>query len=395
MKFTLNFLDNHRLSSKKIACLSTALIIFTGIIVAAFILFSHKYDISRYVTVAELGYDGSGSVAVTVDTEAFLKKCHSDGTLVDVEDLSVTVSVAGNGSLKNGSDAVVELSADGVSFDSVHHTMSKLKKPQIIDIFEKLNVYFVGANNTGKAVLDTDKCDEAVQLGVEFSVIGNENLSNGGTVTVSAKEKGNALKKLGYSPKTTEKSYTVSGLPVYPTSLANIDCSDCRSYFEKQLMTLINKTGVEYPWSFDCDLTPEWNILGRFEYEFSLAKKSAYYCYNENSLQDNNYSIIYEVTMTAKCTDVFSKPKDLKELVKKNNMYKGKVITGTLYFVVSANGVYLDSQGKNLVLPVTDENYNSAYYGRAYTAIDYNTSLYKLQQSIKTDNNYDTVISVK
>lgn len=395
MKFTLNFLDNHRLSPKKIACLSTALIIFTGIIVAAFILFSHRYDISRYVTVAELGYDGSGSVAVTVDTEAFLKKCHSDGTLVDVEDLSVTVSVAGNGSLKNGSDAVVELSADGVSFDSVHHTMSKLKKPQIIDIFEKLNVYFVGANNTGKAVLDTDKCDEAVQLGVEFSVIGNENLSNGGTVTVSAKEKGNALKKLGYSPKTTEKSYTVSGLPVYPTSLANIDCSDCRSYFEKQLMTLINKTGVEYPWSFDCDLTSEWNVLGKFKYEFSLAKKSAYYCYNENSLQDNNYSIIYEVTLTAKCTDVFSKPKELKELVEKNNMYKGKVITGTLYFVVSANGVYLDSQGKNLVLPVTDENYNSAYYGRAYTAIDYNTSLYKLQQSIKTDNNYDTVISVK
>lgn len=395
MKFTLNFLDNHRLSPKKIACLSTALIIFTGIIVAAFILFSHRYDISRYVTVAELGYDGSGSVAVTVDTEAFLKKCHSDGTLVDVEDLSVTVSVAGNGSLKNGSDAVVELSADGVSFDSVHHTMSKLKKPQIIDIFEKLNVYFVGANNTGKAVLDTDKCDEAVQLGVEFSVIGNENLSNGGTVTVSAKEKGNALKKLGYSPKTTEKSYTVSGLPVYPTSLANIDCSDCRSYFEQQLMRLINKTGVEYPWSFDCDLTAEWNVLGKFKYEFSLAKKSAYYCYNENSLQDNNYSIIYEVTMTAKCTDVFSKPKELKELVKKNNMYKGKVITGTLYFVVSANGVYIDSQGKNLVLPVTDENYNSAYYGRAYTAIDYNTSLYKLQQSIKTDNNYDTVISVK
>lgn len=394
MKFTLNFLDNHRLSFKKIACLSTVLIIITGIIVAAFILFSHRYDISRYVTVAELGYDGSGSVAVTVDTEAFLKKCHSDGTLVDVEDLSVTASVAGNGSLKNGSDAVVELSADGVSFDSVHHTMSKLKKPQIIDIFEKLNVYFVGANNTGKAVLDTDKCDEAVQLGVEFSVIGNENLSNGGTVTVSAKEKGNALKKLGYSPKTTEKSYTVSGLPVYPTSLANIDCSDCRSYFEQQLMRLINKTGVEYPWSFDCDLTAEWNVLGKFEYEFSLAKKSAYYCYNENSLQDNNYSIIYEVTMTAKCTDVFSKPKVLKELVKKNNMYKGKVITGTLYFVISANGVYLDSQEKKLVLPVTDENYNSAYYGRAYTAIDYDTSLYKLRQSIKKDNNYDTVISV-
>lgn len=395
MKFTLNFLDNHRLSPKKIGC-CTALIIFTGIIVvAAFILFSHKYDISRYVTVAELGYDGSGSVAVTVDTEAFLKKCHSDGTLVYVEDLSVTVSVAGNGSLKNGSDVVVELSADGVSFDSVHHTMSKLKKPQIIDIFEQLNVYFVGANNTGKAVLDTDKCDEAVQLGVEFSVIGNENLSNGGTVTVSAKEKGNALKKLGYSPKTTEKSYTVSGLPVYPTSLANIDCSDCRSYFEQQLMSLINKTGVEYPWSFDCDLTSEWNVLGKFKYEFSLAKKSAYYRYNEKNVQDNNYSIIYEVTMTAKCTDVFSKPKAVKELVKKNDMYKGKVITGTLYFVVSANGVYLDSQEKNLVLPENDKNYNSEYYGRAYTAIEYDASLYKLRQSIKTDNNYDTVISVK
>lgn len=395
MKFTLNFLDEHRLNTKKMACVCAILIILAGIIATAFIFFLHRYDISQYVTVTESGYDGTGSVAVAVDTEAFLKKCHSDGTLVDVKDLSVTVSVAGNGSLKNGSDAVVELSADGVSFDSVHHTMSKLKKPQTIDIFEKLNVYFVGANNTGKAVLDTDKCDEAVQLGVEFSVISNENLSNGGTVTVSAKEKGNALKKLGYSPKITEKSYTVSGLPVYPTSLANIDCSDCRSYFERQLMTLINKTGVEYPWSFDCDLTDEWNVLGKFEYEFSLAKKSAYYCYNENSLQDNNYSIIYEVTMTAKCTDVFSKPKVLKELVKKNNMYKGKVITGTLYFVISANGVYLDSQGKNLVLPVTDENYNSAYYGRAYTAIDYDTSLYKLQQSIKKDNNYDTVISVK
>lgn len=96
--------------------------------------------------------------------------------------------------------------------------------------------------------------------------------------------------------------------------------------------------------------------------------------------------------MTATCTKAFTGVDTLKDKINKNNLSKNSKINGTLYFSITANSVYLDPQEKNLVLPLTDSNYNSDYYGRSYTAIEYNGSLYQMKKAITQNSKFDTVI---
>lgn len=111
-----------------------------------------------------------------------------------------------------------------------------------IDVMYDLTVEFSGIDGEGRAEIDFENTElgfvdglvitgdekfeslgdltrlDAIARTVEFDVDPSEGLSNGDKVTVTATVDSKALKELGYSAKTTSKTYTVEGLTV-PTEI--------------------------------------------------------------------------------------------------------------------------------------------------------------------------------
>lgn len=387
-------ITQRKFESKKIFITAVISVIVFIAVILVVIATSSKDDLSKYVTISEVGYNGAGTLNIEIDTKQYLKDCHSDNKLGDVEHLEIAANVENNGNLSNGTASVITFTAvdSSVQFNSMEYTVNNLQDTAPVDVFEDLQLEFIGANGAGTATLNTEKCKEYIQAGVSFSIQPDSKLSNRDVVTVIAKEKNNTLLSSGYTLKTSQKEYTVQNLPVYPTSLDNINCNDCTTYFEKEISDLVKKNSISYPWELDNELSSNWYLLGNFDYEYVITPVANYFSYQSDNLQKNEYCSVYEVNMTATCTKAFTGVDTLKDKINKNNLSKNSKINGTLYFSITANSVYLDPQEKNLVLPLTDSNYNSDYYGRSYTAIEYNGSLYQMKKAITKNSKFDTVI---
>lgn len=111
-----------------------------------------------------------------------------------------------------------------------------------IDVMYDLNVKFTGIDGEGRAEIDFENTElgfvealvvsgdeefeslgdlarlDAIGRTVDFDIEPSEGLSNGDKVTVTATVDSKALKELGYSAKTTSKTFTVEGLAV-PTEI--------------------------------------------------------------------------------------------------------------------------------------------------------------------------------
>lgn len=167
-----------------------------------------------------------------------------------------------------------------------------------IDVFENLQIKFVDANGSGTATINTKKCENTVQTSVNYSIYPDDELSNCDIITVVAKEKNsNLLSSGGYIIKSNKKEYTVKNLPIYPTSLTNINYNDCNTYFEKYITELVQQNSMSYFWKLDKKLTPDWYLLGNFNYKYIITPMESYFLYKSDSLQKNEYSSIYKVEM--------------------------------------------------------------------------------------------------
>ncbi len=391
-----NFIAHRRFESKKLIITTIVAIIAITAIIVIVIAISPREDISHYVTVSETGYNGAGSLNIQINSKKYLEDCHANNKLNDVDYLEITASIANNGTLiNNNSTTITFSSADKhIRFDSMEYTVNNLLETTSVDVFENLQLEFFGANGAGTVTLNTDNCKEYIQAGISYSVHPDSELSNGDVVTVIAKEKGNTLLSSGYTIQNIQKEYTVNGLLVYPTSLENVDCGDSNTYLGDEITELVKQNGIAYPWELDTKLTSDWYLLGSFDYEYVITPVATYFSYNSDNLQKNEYCVVYKADMTATCKKTYSNIDTLKEKIKSNNLSDDTKIVGTLYFSITANSVYLDQQGKKLVLPLTDSNYNSDYYGRSYTAIEYNSSLYQIKKAITQNSDFDTVVCV-
>lgn len=200
--------------------------------------------------------------------------------------MEIAANVENNGNLSNGTASVITFTAvdSSVQFNSMEYTVNNLQDTAPVDVFEDLQLEFIGANGAGTATLNTEKCKEYIQAGVSFSIQPDSKLSNRDVVTVIAKEKNNTLLSSGYTLKTSQKEYTVQNLPVYPTSLDNINCNDCTTYFEKKISDLVKKNSISYPWELDTELSSDWYLLGSFDYEYVITPVVNYFSY-----QSDNY----------------------------------------------------------------------------------------------------------
>lgn len=105
--------------------------------------------------------------------------------------MEIAANVENNGNLSNGTASVITFTAvdSSVQFNSMEYTVNNLQDTAPVDVFEDLQLEFIGANGAGTATLNTEKCKEYIQAGVSFSIQPDSKLSNRDVVTVIAKEK--------------------------------------------------------------------------------------------------------------------------------------------------------------------------------------------------------------
>lgn len=137
---------------------------------------------------------------------------------------------------------------------SVQYTVAGLKDGKMLDLFSEdvFSLSFTGFNGTGEASVEILTQDEVYEY-VRYELSVFRDLTNGDSVTVSARFNENQLEELGYFvPDETEATYTVEGLTEYLTDPDVIPAADMEEL--KQILMDYMQVIVE-------DDVNEYNIL--------------------------------------------------------------------------------------------------------------------------------------
>lgn len=219
----------------KIIGLAVAIVVVIGLL--AVVLLNRKTSINMkdYLQVSYSGMDTVGEADVSVDWMALESKALSKSKNLLTDSLllesSLSVDATPTEGLSNGDTVTVTVTCDEDTAKlmklkfvntTVDYTVSGLAEGVQTDVFADLSVSFEGIAPDGTAVLQNNSTDSFVK-GVSYSVDPAYGLSNGDTVTVTARySEQNALEQLRVVPETT-KTYTVSGLDAYISSYDQLD----------------------------------------------------------------------------------------------------------------------------------------------------------------------------
>lgn len=355
-----NNIVKFRFSRRNVIIISViAGIIAITIAISVILSLNIGYDVSNYLDITTNGYNGAGTLQVKFDSEQFLSDLHSNGQSenVTISDLQPVFTVANNGNLSNGSNAVISFSSKAVPLKTANYCVTDLQEPASVNPFDGLTIVFSGADGTGTAVVNTDNCLTAVQQHVIFSVSPNNNLSNRDTVSVTASAD-NFLLQSGYILSNQQQNYDVQGLIVYPDDLTGIDCSSSNKLLKEAILNQVNNGGIYLNWSYSDFKTDDWYLFGVFDFNYSIVPLSTYYSYAPDQKQNNCYYSLFRVELNANCKKV-STLKENASSVKDNNLTNGCEVNGIMYFVSYCNSVCLTKDGKSLVFPYLDKEYQS------------------------------------
>ena len=200
------------------------------------------------------GYNGHGLLALSVNPEKLAELTEEiedelDDAEADYDEdrlanliQSLSFVCENNSNLSNGDVLTIRTSYDANTAEKLDisftpgdftYTVAGLITAEEIDPFENLEVTYTGVAPEGVVNINPNRCSSFVQNYVSFSIEGYENniFSNGDEITIIA------AFNMYYSEDPTapvvlsvlEKTYTVSGLDVYPSDLSKLELTKVMS----------------------------------------------------------------------------------------------------------------------------------------------------------------------
>lgn len=278
-----------------------------------------EFEVDLLMDAEVRGYNGHGLLALTVNpeklaelTEEIEDELEDADADYDEDRLANLISSLSfvceeNDELSNGDVLTIRTSYDvktaeklDVAFtpEDFTYTVSGLITAEEIDPFENLEVSFSGVAPKGVANINPNKCSSFVQNYVSFSIEGYENniFSNGDEITIIA------AFNMYYSedPKAPvvlsvlEKTYTVSGLDVYPSDLSKLELTKVMSdMYDTANTYVIDRVYNELRFNGDLFYENEIKDLSVTPYEMVYLQPKT------NSDELNKLIIIYKVSYTA------------------------------------------------------------------------------------------------
>jgi|GEM_PF-3430718 len=299
-----------------------------GVILAALILLicmmlrPKTVKLDKYVRITTEGYDSVGTAKAEFDTTAFIhdyrgkiklnkKALEEDTTALSKLSVNVLsnqatdyevanafaflVSNSGkldkNRDLKNGEtvkyvwdkldvDKVERYFKVKVKADGVSKTVTGLESVKTKDIFKGVDVRFSGRNGSGYARVTGS------QYSYYLTVNGGSNLKNGDKVTVEIKKDmiSNFIKTYGFAPKKSTKTFKVTGLTEYLSSLKKLN--------DKQIAFAKKQTEDYITASFAKSADLVTGTDGKYVGMYLLNRKNSSYGANE-------LYVVYSYTVTS------------------------------------------------------------------------------------------------
>ncbi len=217
------------------------------VIIVAAVNAGKTIDLNKYVTFEASGYDGYGTVNVTIDWDGIEKKYGSKLSYtgaaqekyssllsltspMDVMQECVDVKLDENGSFSNGDTAaytweVNEDFAEAINcklkYEDGTYNVSGLTEVGTFDAFADLTVEFTGISPSGSAEISYNGSELS---SYDFHCDKTSGLKNGDSITVSISDTDMEyyVQKFGMIPETTSKTYTVSGLQAYVSGYSDL-----------------------------------------------------------------------------------------------------------------------------------------------------------------------------
>lgn len=295
--------NGKKITKAKIAVI-TGVILFVAILFGSILFNSTKtIDLNKYLIVEPKGYDGYGTVKISIDWDSIEEK-YGDrisftnaakrkyGVLlnvmspVDAVKEHIRVKIGSNDGLSNGDVVYYSWKIDEdfskyvkckVKCKDGTYTVSGLAEIGTFDVFEDINVQLSGIAPRGKA--------EIIYYGSElnpndFRCSKTDGLKNGDVISVflSNNNMEYYAKNLGKIPETTSKEYTVNGLAEYVSSYSGLTdgfIADAKCEAEDFIYSYTAKS---------YDKTSALNNLVYAGYIFDYVKDASRYVSNYNDL---------------------------------------------------------------------------------------------------------------
>lgn len=311
-------------------------IIGAAILLVLVLIFAliHKptINMNKYIEVEFDGYDGVGSIHVTLDWKKIekdygdklkVKKLSKEDKAVlgllgaDQDDLAlmylkecVGYTLDQSTGLSNGdmvtlewdieTDNIKEYLNVNVKASDKEYKVKDLEKVDLFDPFEYITVEFSGTAPNGYADVKKDNNKEMMNY-LNFSISNNSGLSNGDKITITMKmnlSESDFAEKFGCLPSANEKEYEINGLPGYIKSSAEIP-EDTMAKMKKQTEDII--MGTTSNWAKESKLVST-EYVGNY---FISPKGSSYGYYNRIYLVYKvNATVTKEIKGTASSQDV-------------------------------------------------------------------------------------------
>lgn len=361
-----------------------------GVICVAFVINSlahrtTKIELEKYIIVQEEGYDGYGTVHLSFDWERLFKDYDKKIKMTDEgkQYMRDTYGMEMNDSQElqdfvksriyfvqenienasNGSNAASQICVDKElrkefwEFDIIYpevfvKEITQLTKVEKIDVFENLKVEFWGASGNAKLVYEY--LGRGFQTS-DFEADSTIELIEGDRINISIEEESieRCVMEYGLTPEQTEKTYTVTGLGTYITSVGDISTSSLGE-MRKQAETVAMESQDE--WGFYEDNIKKMTYLGTYFANLNIS---------EDYQDKNALFLVYQI-------DVEVMIDDLTEIK-------------TFYWYIKYNDMCVDKEGTVKIDVVSDWSrvQSNLYIG------DYVVQGFETLEELEDDIQYD------
>ncbi len=240
----------------KIIAIAIAVILIAT--TAIVVISNARKNIFDYVNITFDGYDGRGKVNVELNETAliedFISKKYDDAylaytvydELVSGMDYEIEYEDGlSNGILSNGDEITISFtftdsSAEKFKDTSKTFTVSELTEVEKVEVFDYVDITFVGASGSGYfdyKITTDDKFVNYMDFDLTYDSAENGELKNGDTITLTVNCNDWVIEDYLKAPATPSKSYTVSGLPTIMTAsdITPDMVASVKNYFENNL----------------------------------------------------------------------------------------------------------------------------------------------------------------
>lgn len=305
--------------SKKVIIILTAACVAAAIIIGLAMSVKPKINLNDYVTISYDGYDTMGTATASLDIDglvfaivgdeggdeekqyqaemavsALLGNENLEGELDKTEDLKNGDTVTYTWDISDGAKKDIEDKLGyTLKYEDITTTVEGLQEAEPFDPFDRLKVIFSGIQPNGTVEID----DGGDGWYSTFTADPNDGLSNGDNVTIyytpngyDPRDNEKALEEYcissaGKIPTETKKTYTVSGLDAYLTTLSDLT--------DGQFDILKQETNDTFEAYFARQYDPKYVKTNKMEYvgRYLLTKKKQDTYGNANTLD-----LIYKIT---------------------------------------------------------------------------------------------------